>query len=222
MSGRIVHLEPDPHQAVQALLPWYLNGTLEAAEQARVQQHLAGCADCSAELAFERQLREAVALAGPAGDAQQGFAQLRQRIRPPTLAQRLAARWHALQAGWQGSAPWLRGLVLAQACAAVLALVLLGAARQGTDGSGASYRALGDPAGTATPNLIVRFRADAPERELRAALRDSGAQLVGGPTASDAYLLAVPPAREAQALQRLHARPSVLLAESLDARGAAR
>jgi anti-sigma factor RsiW len=222
MSGRIVQLEPDLHQAVQALLPWYLNGTLEPAEHARVQQHLSSCADCSAELAFEQQMRDAAVTATPAGDAQQGFARLRQQIRPPTLVQRLAARWRTLRAGWQGSAPWLRGLVLAQACAGVLALVLVGAGRPAAGDASASYHALGDPAASTAPNLIVRFRADAPESELRAALRDSGAQVVSGPTASDAFLLAVPPSHAAEALQRLRAHTSVLLAESLDATGAAR
>ena len=32
MSGQILRLEPDPHVAVQRLLPWYLTGRLETAE----------------------------------------------------------------------------------------------------------------------------------------------------------------------------------------------
>ena len=33
------------------LIPWYLNGTLEAAERADLEKHLASCAACRAERA---------------------------------------------------------------------------------------------------------------------------------------------------------------------------
>ena len=41
MSGQILRLEPDPHVAVQRLLPWYLTGRLETAEHEAVEAHLA-------------------------------------------------------------------------------------------------------------------------------------------------------------------------------------
>src|SRR5204863_100271 len=69
--------------AVQALLPWYVNGRLDAAEQAEVEAHLAGCPRCRAELALERQLQALLAPpeAAPAGaDAERGLAVLRRRI----------------------------------------------------------------------------------------------------------------------------------------------
>jgi Putative zinc-finger len=50
---------PDnPHAEVEQLLPWYLNGTLAAAEHARVRQHVEHCSDCTAQLAGLRRLRE--------------------------------------------------------------------------------------------------------------------------------------------------------------------
>jgi hypothetical protein len=39
------------HDEVWLLLPWYANGTLEAAERALVEEHLGGCASCKDELA---------------------------------------------------------------------------------------------------------------------------------------------------------------------------
>ena len=45
----------------------------------------------------------------------------------------------------------------------------------------------------------------------------TGARLVDGPTATDAYLLNVPAERQAAALAGLRASPTVVLAESLDA-----
>jgi hypothetical protein len=222
MSGRIVQLEPDPHRAVQALLPWYANGTLAADEQARVQQHLAGCALCSAELAFEQTLREVAD--GPAvvaaRDVEHAWAQLRDRLPARTGEARAARGASSLLAGWRDSAGWLRGLALAQAFALAL-VAALALPHAGTPTPDGRYRALGDAPAPAPENVIVRFRPDASEAALRTALRDSGAQLAGGPTATDAYLLAVPAAHEAQALQRLRAQPAVVLAESLDG-GAAR
>lgn len=41
-------------QAASELLPWLLNGSLDAGESASVQAHLAGCARCRGELAEER------------------------------------------------------------------------------------------------------------------------------------------------------------------------
>src|SRR6202007_1535484 len=41
----------EQHESVWLLLPWYANGTLEAAERRLVEDHLAGCADCIEELA---------------------------------------------------------------------------------------------------------------------------------------------------------------------------
>jgi hypothetical protein len=55
---------------------------------------------------------------------------------------------------------------------------------------------------------------------MRAALQGSGARIVDGPTVTGAYLLTVPPAQAAPALQRLRAAPAVEMAESLAAAGA--
>ncbi len=40
----------DRHEAIQELLPWYLNDTLEADEHERVERHLQSCAECRDEL----------------------------------------------------------------------------------------------------------------------------------------------------------------------------
>ena len=72
--ARIIPLHSDPHQEAQKLLPWYANGTLERAEQTRVETHLRDCAECRSELALERRLAPEVAglamvTAVPAGHA---------------------------------------------------------------------------------------------------------------------------------------------------------
>ncbi len=49
-------------QELRELLPWYANGTLTAAERAKVEVHLAQCARCRRELQEIQQIKELVAL----------------------------------------------------------------------------------------------------------------------------------------------------------------
>jgi hypothetical protein len=230
MTARILPLDTDPHRAVQALLPWWLNDTLAPQERAAVQAHLADCAACRAALEFEHELQAAETLvtledAGPPGaqDLEPAWAAMAQRLAavpaepqaalpidqplPPTQRPRPAAA--------SPVSGWWRVIALAQAAALVL---LVGALLWPTAMPDDRYRALGNAPATAAADsaaLLVRFRPEASERALRDALRDSGTRLVGGPTVTDAYLLAAAPGHEAQALQRLRAHAAVQLAESL-------
>ncbi len=225
MTGRVLPLGVDPHRQVQALLPWYLGTGLDAEERAEVEAHLAGCADCRAELAWERELQAACALlpAGTPGDVDRDFAQWRARLgsapTAPAAARRdLGAR---LAQRWRASPPWTRWALAGQ-CVLVASLgTALGASLWMQPATEARFRALGEPSAAAERgNLIVRFRADATEEQMRHALRDSQARLVYGPTSTDAYLLAVPAGSEAAAVRRLRQQASVLLAESLVDRAA--
>ena len=55
---------------------------------------------------------------------------------------------------------------------------------------------------------------------MRRVLLASGARIVDGPTAADAYILAVAPDHAEQAVQTLRSEHSVLLIQSLDAKDA--
>jgi hypothetical protein len=215
MTARILPLDTDPHRAVQALLPWWLNDTLAPQERAAVQAHLADCAACRAALEFEHELQAAETLvtledAGPPGaqDLEPAWAAMAiDQPLPPTQRPRPAAA--------SPVSGWWRVIALAQAAALVL---LVGALLWPTAMPDDRYRALGNAPATAAADsaaLLVRFRPEASERALRDALRDSGTRLVGGPTVTVAYLLAAAPGHEAQALQRLRAHAAVQLAESL-------
>src|SRR3954463_2666539 len=59
--AEIIRLRGSPHEQAQQLLPWYVNGTLEADEAAEVETHLAECAECRADLAAEQVLSRNVA-----------------------------------------------------------------------------------------------------------------------------------------------------------------
>jgi acyl-CoA synthetase (AMP-forming)/AMP-acid ligase II len=81
----------------------------------------------------------------------------------------------------------------------------------------ARYHTLAGVAALAAGNVVVIFRPDTRERELRATLEASHARVVDGPTAADAYVLRVPASQRLAALATLRARPDITLAEPIDA-----
>lgn len=226
MSASDAKDHADDHRAAQEALPWLANGTLDSAEQERVQSHLRGCARCRADLDLLRAIHDAGPGPAPACDPARALARMLPRLDPapaPAAATAAAAaattpavgmleRWRVRIAANDRS--WLRGAVALQAgLIAVLALLLVGP--RGADGDGA-YRGLGARAPAAAA-IVVTFRPETPERELRRIVRDSGGHVAGGPTASDAWL--IDGADTKAVLARLRAEPAVVLAEPLGAEG---
>ncbi len=143
--------------------------------------------------------------AAPAGLAAGG--------RPAPLRWRAPAWWRALsarRAPWAPWPPWTWSALAAQ-FVVIAGLAALLAERPATP---PAYRLLGN-ADTAGANLVVVFKPDTTERELRRLLRASQARVVDGPTVTDAYLLAVPDPQRARV--RLRAESAVVLAEALAA-----
>jgi hypothetical protein len=211
--GHIVSFPADRHQEVQLLLPWYWTGTLDAAEQAAVEDHVGECAECRAELGTEPALKEALASASP--DAESGWASLEAHARRSAPAPRRASRpWMA--AGRKLMRPErMKWVVAAQFAALVVlgaaaALPTAPAARQG------AYRALGDAPAGRTGNVLAMFRPDASVASMRASLQASGARLVDGPTPAGAYLLEVPGGEHGHELAALRGDPNVTMAEPIE------
>ncbi len=211
--GRIIRLRGNPHREAEELLPWYVTGRIDPVDRAKVEGHLAVCAACQAELALERRLHGEVA--GLPLDVGMRWAEFRQRLDlAPPRRQRVAkvgaAVWRMV--GRPGTVGWF--------LAAQLAFVLVIAVEVSPLGQPvAPYRALGTATTENVGNAIIIFRPDTSEQALRDTLNASGARLVGGPTAADAYVLYVPPARRAAALARLRAEANVVLAEPIDRGG---
>lgn len=215
------------HRDAQDALPWLANGTLVGAELARVRAHVDGCALCRADLAGLRTLHAAGhAPALPAAidgelDMDRAFARLLPQLDAvaqahapppaPSAAQPIQHGWRARLAANDGR--WLRTAAALQCCViAVLALLLLRPST-GLDAAAGAYRALGAGPG-AQAALVVAFRPDTPERELRRIVLAGGARIVGGPTPTGAWLLATDAAPD-QVAQRLRTEAAVLLAEPL-------
>ena len=212
-TGRIVPLGADTHQAVQALLPWYVRETLPPAEREQVASHLAACPHCQAEFEWERRVQamHRQLPAGGAGDVEAGLAAAHAQIAALPGQRRRAVLRNALswcRRVWrQGPRAW-RWVVATQA----LAIVLLGLALWQNAPPPAPYRTLGAPGAATAGNAVVMFRAGTSEEGLRAALQQAGAQVVDGPTVAGAYVVRV---ADDAALQRLRAQPVVALATPL-------
>jgi anti-sigma factor RsiW len=192
----VVAMDADEHAQVQALLPWYARGQLDEHEMNEVRQHLQRCERCRVELAAEpavQTLLGAAALPVASGDADRGFARLQARLhRQPAPPPR--ARWM----------PWALGL---QSAALALVLTLWLQARPGASG----YEGLSAAGTPAAADVLVMFRPDAAEQDLRVLLQAQGASIVAGPTETGAYQLRAP----AASLDGLRRSPLVRLAEPL-------
>src|SRR6185312_6655378 len=199
----IIRLHDDPHAQAQRLLPWYANGTLEGEELASVETHLADCAECredlKAEAALARQIRSLPS------DVERGWTALKARVegeapgRPEIAARPLYAR--RIPVGWA-----------AAACLALLIPLLAVSLSRPQP----LYRTLGSAPRAESGNLVVIFKPDSSEKTLRTILMQNRARIVDGPTSTDAYVLHVPAAGRAAALERLKADASVSLAEPID------
>ena len=192
--GRVIPFA-DTHLQVLQILPWYATGQLDAAEQAEVQAHLAGCAECQAEVRFQRRL-DAEIEALPIG-IDQGWDSMKLRLQ----AEPAARPWRAVGRAWLG-----RAAALAMAAGWLLSPALRPVA----------YHALGaapiDPAG----NVVVLFRPDAGQDGLAQALKTGRLRLIRGPTTAGAYLLQAPAAERLADLAALRRRPDVISAEAID------
>ena len=166
VNGQVVHLQPDAHRALQELLPWYASGALDAAEReprrAAPRRLRARARPSSSSSGACRQRMQRCRWREPIGGRR-----TRPRAVAPAHRRRRPRRRRAAPAA---SARCARARGGAGPCAAqfaviagLVALLLMPVER---------YRGLGDAAAArgrpATAQVVVRFRADASEREIRA------------------------------------------------------
>ena len=225
-KGRVLPLKGGEHTAVDALLPFYVNGTLRGDELERVEQHLEGCEHCGREVEWLRDVFAACEAVAPVpetpladtGRIQELAGHLRESASRPRAAASTvgAAGWHGrVSTAWAATQPWARMLLAAQ----LAGLAILGTMLVAETRDDAPYRTLGaytraTPAGD---SIAVMFDPAMTEGEMRRLLASAGARIVDGPTATAAFVLEVPAGRSGAALQRLRAERKVVFAEPLGA-----
>ncbi len=218
------------HEELELLLPWYVNGTLEAAERAALDDHLAGCARCRAELAREEGLAatlRATEDVAPAPHPAQ-LARLMGRLDGEPRAERLPR----LAALWAGTPRPVRWAVAAQALLVLALAAVTGWRAGGADPAretaavqtpAAEFRTLSDtapeapaaaPAGAV--RLRVLFAEETSARAVRAILLCVGGRIVDGPSPLGVYTVEVPAGPAADPLEvvldHLRAQPEVRFA----------
>jgi len=197
VTDRVLPLHANVHRMVDALLPWYVNETLDREERELVAHHLDECAQCRHEVEWLRGLHAACIACAEQDEHSEVFDVLR---RPRKASRGSAAAWRF-------------------AAAAQLAVIaVLGWKLWTTDDTSAQYRTLAGQGAILTGNVVVVFDATAPEGEMRRLLQSVGARIVGGPTAANGYVLAIPADSQARGIEQLRASKIVRLAETLGKR----
>lgn len=188
--------ESDPKMSrrdeMEALLPFYLNGTLGGEDLAAVEAWLAS--DPAAAAALEEAETELFGSSAaneairPPADALGRFSKMLDREAGPS---RQAAPGSRLAALWNRVAGLPSGLAWATAAAAI-ALVLLQAAVN-IGGRGDGYEIAGSEDDLkAMPFALVIFKPDARMADITAFLEANDAVIAGGPTAAGVFRIGIP------------------------------
>lgn len=211
---------PTEHLRAWETLPWVANGRATPEQAQLVAEHLAQCADCRAELAWQQHLHAALAEDGASRQAEAGNPD----AETEASLQRLLARLDDLPEHLPPAPPGrVSRLTWALAAAVVLQAAGLGVMSLQL-GSGpvadGEFRTLSEPAaGTTVATLRVLPDAGLRLADWQALLQAHGLQVVGGPNAAGAYALAPAPGAAArppaQVLARLRGTPGIRLAEPI-------
>ena len=210
------------HEQLEAMLPWYVNDSLEPGERAAFRAHLQRCPSCQQEVGVQALIRDRM---------RRG-----QRVHPAPMAsldglmKRIASyetssvrRWQRWLAGRLEGRPLERALIAQAATILLLAVVVAWLAIRPEPP--AEYRTLGASPQWQLPgreyiHLVLRESATAVE--VRALLQDVGGRIVHGPSASGAYVVEFDVAEAAtgrgseEVTARLNAHPAVALARPIN------
>jgi anti-sigma-K factor RskA len=195
-------------ESLELLLPWYINGTLEAEERRQVEAYLERNSDARDEVALLRELRQQVKdekIEHSPGEL--GLQRLKREIKQagaqPDGADRMTGRTVTVASFWRPLA-----------VAACLAVVVQAGVMVGLGGwPGSDVEIASGTAGLTAPVLQVTFEPGATEQEIRDVLQSAGASIADGPTALGVYNLRLVDAGTTtvdEALATLRARADVV------------
>jgi anti-sigma-K factor RskA len=166
-------------EALDLLLPWYVNGTLEPDELKQVEAYLERSAAARDEVELLRELRRQVkeeTLENSPGEF--GLQRLKRDIKQDAQ-QQASGRPGGRVAAVAG---WWRPLAVAACLAVVIQAAVMISLTGGPGGDVVT-------AGGSAPVLQVTFAPDATEQDIREVLQAAGASIADGPTALGIYNL---------------------------------
>lgn len=223
----IEKMKKSPHAEIAALLPWYVNGTLNPAEAADVEQHVAHCPDCRSDLEQCRilatRIPEQPATWQPGAS---GWDHLMQDIdaleTPSAPAKTPATLLQRIRAGWRKTPKPMRWTLALEsmAVAALVLMVALPTASLNQSGYETLSSSVEQPA-VGGPRVRVFFAEEATLGEIQSLLRSLDGQIIAGPSALGGYTITLPVADRSQtaldqALAVLQSHHRVRLAEPLE------
>lgn len=181
------------HESAWELLPWYINGSLNADEAVPVEHHLANCPACQQEVERCRSLSVVAKSSGPEkrqawAPSPRHFAQIMAQVdtaetassaRRPSLARKLRSWLIDTPTPMRWAFTFQAALIVALTGA--LLAPALPDARYETLSRGA------ESAAGERVRLRLVFAADTTEKELRDLLHDIDATIVDGPTTQGIY-----------------------------------
>jgi anti-sigma factor RsiW len=165
---------PMPHGRAFELLPWLVNGTLDAAEREAVEEHARACITCRRELKEQQQLQVALRARRTADvSAEGGFARLDSELDRPNRLLRRPARIR-----YATAAPF----ALAAAAGVAVLAVLVWFTPLPELGN-ADYSTLATtPAADGGALVDIVFTDDTTAAEIRQLLEDIEGEIVAGPS----------------------------------------
>jgi hypothetical protein len=190
------------------LLPWYVNGSLDASDRAWVDDYLAKHPEARSELTWFRSLQSRIQETVPAVPATIGLARAMHLIQGdrPTLVERFSS---VLSLFSLRPALALGMLAVIVVQGGVIASMML----QAHDQAAEEMRALNAKTVEEGPLVKINFAPDARESDIRMLLVSIQGTLAGGPGQLGDYYVRVPPGKEAEAAAKLKERSIVQAVE---------
>jgi anti-sigma-K factor RskA len=169
-------------EALDLLLPWYVNGTLDAEERQQVEAYLERSSHARDEVELLRALRQQVK--DEAIEASPGELGLQR------LKRQMKAQAQQPQAGHEMTGRTVASFWRPLAVAACLAVVIqAGVMISLSGGPGGDVEIAAGDAGLTPPVLQVTFAPEATERQIRDVLQSAGTSIADGPNALGVYRL---------------------------------
>lgn len=208
------------------MLPWYVNGTLDDADRARVDDWLRTDPAAAAELAWFQSLQQKVRADAPDVSDEIGLARTLQRIRaesrPAAVAAPTPRRAPVAPSFTERLRGWLDQFNLspAFAMAALVVVVQAGVILNLASGDRDYEQVRAVTTGTAPTTgqlLRVAFKPEAREQEIRLLLVTLQGNIESGPGQLGDYYVRVPVAAATDALARLKDAPIIESFQPVDA-----